>query len=352
MECDLKSLTIEEINELALKLGLEPYRARQIAQWVFRHHAVSVDEMTSLSKEIREKLKRVAGISSFAPVTIAASRDGSKKYLFETADGYGVETVLMPEKNHQTLCISTQIGCSLGCRFCFTGTLGFKRNLSTAEILNQVSAVLKAEKSKEKLPNLVFMGMGEPLLNYENVLKSLKILLSSWGFNFSHRKITVSTAGITPLIRQLAEDLPVNLAISLNAPDDKIRSYLMPVNKKYPLKQLLKEARSFPVPSRKRITFEYILIKDVNDSPAHAEALARLLKNIPCKINLIPFNEFPGTSLQRPEDKRILQFQSILHNHHFTAPIRMSKGSDIVAACGQLGGSINQERTSHDAICT
>ena len=344
MKCDLKSLTIEEIEALALKLGLEPYRARQIAQWVFRHHAVSVDEMTSLSKEIREKLKRVAGISSFAPVTIAASRDGSKKYLFETADGYGVETVLMPEKNHQTLCISTQIGCSLGCRFCFTGTLGFKRNLSTAEILNQVSAALKAENLKEKLPNLVFMGMGEPLLNYENVLKSLKILLSPWGFNFSHRKITVSTAGITPLIRQLAEDLPVNLAISLNAPDDKIRSYLMPVNKKYPLKQLLKEARSFPVPSRKRITFEYILIKDVNDSPAHAEALARLLKNIPCKINLIPFNEFPGTSLQRPDDKRILQFQSILHNHHFTAPIRMSKGSDIVAACGQLGGSINTGR--------
>jgi 23S rRNA (adenine2503-C2)-methyltransferase len=352
MKCDLKSLTIEEIEALALKLGLEPYRARQIAQWVFRHHAVSVDEMTSLSKEIREKLKRVAGISSLAPVTIAASRDGSKKYLFKTADGYGVETVLMPEKNHQTLCISTQIGCSLGCRFCFTGTLGLTRNLSTAEILNQVSAVLKAEKSKEKLPNLVFMGMGEPLLNYENVLKSLKILLSPWGFNFSHRKITVSTAGITPLIRQLAEDLPVNLAISLNAPDDKIRSYLMPVNKKYPLKQLLKEARSFPVPSRKRITFEYILIKDVNDSPAHAEALARLLKNIPCKINLIPFNEFPGTPLQRPDDKRILQFQSILHNHHFTAPIRVSKGSDIVAACGQLGGTINQERTSHDAIST
>ena len=341
MKCDLKSLTIEEIEALALKLGLEPYRARQIAQWVFRHHAVSVDEMTSLSKEIREKLKRVAGISSLAPVTIAASRDGSKKYLFKTADGYGVETVLMPEKNHQTLCISTQIGCPLGCRFCFTGTLGIKRNLSTAEILNQVSAVLKAENLKEKLPNLVLMGMGEPLLNYESVLKSLKILLSPWGFNFSHRKITVSTAGITPLIRQLAEDLPVNLAISLNAPDDKIRSYLMPVNKKYPLKQLLKEARSFPVPSRKRITFEYILIKDVNDSPALAEALARLLKNIPCKINLIPFNEFPGTSLQKPEDKRILQFQSILHNHHFTAPIRMSKGSDIVAACGQLGGSIN-----------
>jgi 23S rRNA (adenine2503-C2)-methyltransferase len=341
MKYDLKNMAIEEIEALSSALGLETYRARQIAQWVFRHHAVAVDEMTSLSKEIRGKLKEVAGISSLALETIAASRDGSKKYLFKTEDEYGVETVLMLEKNHQTLCISTQIGCSLGCRFCFTGTLGLKRNLTTAEILNQVSAVLKTEKLKEKLPNLVFMGMGEPLLNYENVLKSLKILLSPWGFNFSHRKITVSTAGITPLIRQLAEDLPVNLAISLNAPDDEIRSYLMPVNKKYPLKQLLKEARSFPVPSRKRITFEYILIKEVNDSPTHAEALARLLKNTHCKINLIPFNEFPVSRFQRPEDKLILQFQSILHNHHFTAPIRMSKGSDIVAACGQLGGSIN-----------
>jgi 23S rRNA (adenine2503-C2)-methyltransferase len=344
MKHDLKNMAIEEIEALASTLGLEAYRARQIAQWVFRHHAASLDEMTSLSKEIRTTLKEVAGISSLAPETIVASRDGSKKYLFKTADGYGVETVLMPEKTHQTLCISTQIGCSLGCRFCFTGTLGLKRNLTSAEILNQVSAVLKAEKLKEKLPNLVFMGMGEPLLNYDNVLKCLKILLSPWGFNFSHRKITISTAGITPLIRKLAEDLPVNLAISLNAPDDEIRSYLMPVNKKYPLKQLLKEAHSFPVPSRKRITFEYILIKDVNDSPAHAEALARLLKNIPCKINLIPFNELPCFKFQRPDDKRILRFQSILHSHHFTAPIRMSKGSEIVAACGQLGGSINAER--------
>jgi 23S rRNA (adenine2503-C2)-methyltransferase len=344
MKYDLKNMAIEEIEALASSLGLETYRARQIAQWVFRHHAVSVDEMTSLSKEIRAKLKEVACISSLSIATSAASRDGSKKYLFKTEDGCGVETVLMPEKTHQTLCISTQIGCSLGCRFCFTGTLGLKRNLTAAEILNQVSAVLKAESFEEKLPNLVFMGMGEPLLNYENVLKSLKILLSPWGFNFSHRKITVSTAGITPLIRQLAEDLPVNLAISLNAPDDEIRSYLMPVNKKYPLKQLLKEARSFPVPSRKRITFEYILIKEVNDFPAHAEALARLLKNIPCKINLIPFNEYPGTSFHRPEEKQVLRFQSILHNHHFTAPIRMSKGSDIVAACGQLGGSIKVQR--------
>ncbi len=345
MQYDIKNMSLEEIEELCSSLGLEPYRARQIAQWVFRHHAVSIDAMTSLSKEVRRKLKEVARISSLQCETIAASRDGSKKYLFKTEDGFGVETVLMPEKTHQTLCISTQIGCALGCRFCFTGTRGLIRNLTTAEILNQVSAVLTAENLKEKLPNLVFMGMGEPLLNYENVLKSLKILLSPWGFNFSHRRVTVSTAGITPLIRQLAEDLPVNLAISLNAPEDEVRSYLMPVNKKYPLKQLLTEARHFPVPSRKCITFEYILIKDVNDLPQHAEALARLLKNIPCKINLIPFNKFPTATFQRPEHSQILQFQSILHNHHFTAPIRVSKGSDIVAACGQLGGSITAGTT-------
>jgi 23S rRNA (adenine2503-C2)-methyltransferase len=189
------------------------------------------------------------------------------------------------------------------------------------------------------------MGMGEPLLNYENLLKSLTILLSPWGFNFSHRRVTVSTAGIIPRIKQLALDLPVNLAISLNAPTDSIRSQVMPVNKKYPLDALLREARGFPVPSRKRITFEYVLIKDINDAAAHAEALAKLLKTIPCKINLIPFNEFPGTPFKRPDEKQILRFQSILHHYHFTAPIRISKGSDIIAACGQLGASINQGTT-------
>ena len=341
MKYDLRNITIEELKNLTSDLGMEPYRARQIAQWVFRNNAGSIDDMTSLSKETRKKLHEVAGISSFTPEKVVTSADGSKKYLFKTADGCGVESVLLPEKNHWTLCISSQIGCTLGCRFCYTGTIGFIRNLSTAEIVNQVSAVLKAEGLQEKLPNLVLMGMGEPLLNYEQVVKSLKILLSPWGFNFSHRKVTVSTAGIIPQIQQLARDLPVNLAISLNAPSDEIRNFLMPVNKKYPLKNLLYEARSFPIPSRKRITFEYVLIKDVNDSGEHAEALARLLQKIPCKINLIPFNEYPGAPFKRPDEEHVTAFQSILHQHHFTAPIRISKGSDIVAACGQLGGSIN-----------
>ena len=341
MKRDLKNLSLEEIAQLVAEVRMEPYRARQVAQWVFRHHAVSIDEMTSLAKEARGRLSEVACISTLTLEKIAASKDGSRKFLFKTADGYGIESVLMPEKTHWTLCISTQIGCALGCRFCYTGTLGLTRNLSVAEILNQVSAVLKAGQFQEKLPNLVFMGMGEPLLNYENTIKSLRILLNPWGFNFSHRRITVSTAGITPAIKQLARDLPVNLAISLNAPDDETRSFIMPVNKKYPLQNLLAETRSFPIPSRKRITFEYILIKDVNDAPEQAEALARLLKNIPCKINLIPFNEYPSAPFKRPDEKQILAFQAILHQHNYTAPVRMSKGSDIVAACGQLGGSIN-----------
>ena len=344
MKHDLKNLSLEETEQLVSSIGLKPYRARQVAQWVFRHHAVSIDEMTSLAKEARTRLSEVACISTLTLEQVAASRDGSKKFLFKTADGYGIESVLMPEKTHWTLCISTQIGCALGCKFCYTGTLGLKRNLTVAEILNQVSAVLKAGEFQEKLPNLVFMGMGEPLLNYENTVKSLKILLSPWGFDFSHRKITVSTAGITPAIKELALDLPVNLALSLNAPNDTIRTFLMPVNKKYPLKDLLKEARSFPIPARKRITFEYILIKDVNDAAEHAEELARLLNKIPCKINLIPFNEYPAAPFKRPEEKQVLLFQAILHQHNYTAPIRMSKGSDIVAACGQLGASITAGR--------
>ena len=248
----------------------------------------------------------------------------------------------MPEKTHWTLCISTQIGLSLGCKFCYTGTLGLARNLSVAEIFNQVSAVLKAGQFQEKLPNLVFMGMGEPLLNYENTLKSLKILLSPWGFDFSHRKITVSTAGITPAIKELAHDLPVNLALSLNASNDTIRTFLMPVNKKYPLKDLLKEGRSFPIPARKRITFEYILIKDVNDAAAHAEELARLLKKIPCKINLIPFNEYPAAPFKRPEEKQVLLFQAILHQHNYTAPVRIARVLILWLPAGSWGQALRR----------
>jgi len=226
------------------------------------------------------------------------------------------------------------------CAFCYTGEKGLKRNLSASEILNQVGAVLKTGEFEDKLPNIVFMGMGEPLSNYDNTVKSIQTLLCQWGFNFSHRKVTVSTAGLVPQMKQLAEELPVNLAISLNAPNNKIRNRLMPVNKRFPIEELITTAKNYPISKRKRITFEYILIKDINDSVENAHELTELLKGFPCKINLIPFNEHPATSFKQPDEDRITRFRAILLKKKFTAPIRRSKGSDIAAACGQLGKSI------------
>ena len=345
---DLSALSIQELELFAGEQGLEPYRARQIAQWIFQKHVREIGQMTSLSKELRTRLEGVAFISSFIPERIDSSKDGSRKYLFRTADGLGLESVLIPEPGHITLCISTQIGCPMGCRFCHTGRDGLVRNLTVAEILNQVSAIMRLEPFGEAMPNLVFMGMGEPLANYDSTVKAIRTLLSPWGFNFSHRRITVSTAGLVPQMKRLGHDVPVNLAISLNASNDETRSRLMPVNNKFPIRELLAAARQFPMASRKRITFEYILIKDSNDSAGHARELSMLLKNIPCKINLIPFNEHPSVDFKKPEEKAVFAFQKILHDRNFTAPIRRSKGSDIAAACGQLGALMNSPK-KHEA---
>ena len=340
MKHDLKSLSFSELESLVAKLNMQPFRAKQISQWIFQKNVADINSMTNLSNEVRKRLSAIAYISCLVHEKTDVSLDGSKKFLFKTSDGFGLESVLIKEENHFTLCISTQIGCSVKCRFCYTGQIGLERSLSTSEILNQVSAVLKADGLEGRLPNLVFMGMGEPFANYENTVKSIQILLSPWGFNYSHRKITVSTAGLIPRIKQLGQDLPVNLAISLNASNNKIRNFLMPINRKFPIKDLIEAARNFPISSRKRITFEYILIKDVNDSPDNALELGKLLKNIPCKINLIPFNEHPGVSFKKPPEKTIREFQSILLSKHFTVTLRRSKGSDIAAACGQLGGGL------------
>jgi 23S rRNA (adenine2503-C2)-methyltransferase len=336
---DLKCLSFKEIETIVAELNIETYRAKQISQWVFQNNAVDIEDLTNISIDIRKKLHEIAFISSLGTEKIYVSKDGSKKFLFRTNDGYGIESVIIPEKAHFTLCISTQIGCPLRCRFCYTGRNGLVRNLSVSEIINQVSAVLKAEDLMKKPPNIVFMGMGEPLSNYENTVKSLQILLNPWGFNFSHRKITVSTAGVIPKLKELGSEAPVNLAVSLNAPNNMIRNFLMPVNKKFPIQDLIEAVKHFPMPSRKRVTFEYILIKDVNDSLKNAIELGKLLKTIRCKINLIPFNEHPEVQFKRPEEKKIIEFQSVLRSLNFTAPIRMSKGSDISAACGQLGGN-------------
>jgi 23S rRNA (adenine2503-C2)-methyltransferase len=334
---DLKDYTLQELTEALKKLGLASYRAKQIFGWVHQKQASTFEHMTNLSTRVRAQLNNEFTISNFSPCRVAGSRDGSRKYVFETIDGYGIETVAIPERKHLTICISTQIGCAMGCRFCFTGQGGLVRNLSAGEIVNQVLAVVREENPGSRLPNIVFMGMGEPLANYDNLIKSIRILQDSNALHYSHRKITISTCGLAPRIIELGRDTDVNLAISLNAPDDVLRNKLMPINKTYPLAILLEAARKYPLPPRKKITFEYILMRDVNDTARHARMLADLLSGIRCKINLIPFNEHPQSEYRAPDEKQLLSFQKILHAHKYTAPVRRSKGSDIAAACGQLG---------------
>ena len=340
---DLVGLPLQAIESLAEGLGLERFRARQISRWIFQKYAAGIADMTDLSKPARALLASATVVSSLGIRRVDSSLDGSKKYLFETADGLGIESVVIPEPGHLTICLSTQIGCNMKCRFCHTGSRGLIRNLTAAEILNQVRAIMPREPFGQASPNLVFMGMGEPLANYDATVAAIRTLLHPQGFNFSHRRITVSTAGLVPLIERLGRDVPVNLAVSLNASSDAVRSRLMPVNRRYPLRELLSAARRFPLAARKRITFEYILIKDVNDSAESARELASLLAGIPCKINLIPFNEHPASGFKRPAEQAIAAFQKILHDSNFTAPIRRSKGSDIAAACGQLGAILNRD---------
>jgi len=334
---DLKDYTLPELIKDLKSLGLESYRARQVFGWVHQKQAVTFENMTDLSKDLRARLSNQFTISNFSPCKISKSRDGSTKYVFRTCDGHGIESVAIPERRHLTICISTQIGCAMGCRFCFTGQGGLVRNLRPGEIINQVLAVMREESRGERLPNIVFMGMGEPLANYDNLVKSIRILQDPNALHYTHRKITVSTCGLAPRITQLGKDMDVNLAISLNAPEDTLRSKLMPVNTTYPLAHLLDAARRYPLAPRKKITFEYILMRDVNDAARHARLLAELLSGIRCKINLIPFNEHTQVDFRAPDEKQLLIFQKILHEHKYTAPVRRSKGDDIAAACGQLG---------------
>lgn len=337
---DLKGLSEAETEKWCGSLGLPPYRGRQVRQWIFKKLAPSFDEMTSLSKELREHLKSRARIDLLNPIKTQISQDGTRKTLFLLEDGHNIESVLIPEKGHFTLCISSQAGCAMGCRFCVTAKGGFRRNLSPGEIVDQVVQMRRAMAEPERLTNIVFMGMGEPLANYENVLCAMGNITADEGLNFSHRKVTLSTCGLVPAIRRLGRDATVNLAVSLNAADDQTRSLLMPVNRKYPLDELLDACRDFPLPNRRMITFEYIMIDGVNDGLQDAGSLARLLSGIRAKINLIPLNPHPSINLAPSPPQRIEAFQERLIKDHFTAIIRKSKGQDISAACGQLSGEV------------
>lgn len=339
MKTELKGLESQEIEEWALNQGLEAFRGRQIRQWLFKGLVSTYDEMTNLPKDLRRELNKVASINHLEHVEMQESVDGTRKFLFTLADGQFIESVLIPERDHFTLCISSQSGCAMGCRFCLTGEQGLNRNLSPAEIVDQVVSVKRSMEERDRLTNVVFMGMGEPLANYGAVIKAIKNLIADDGMNLSHRKVTLSTCGLAPEIERLGQDVTVNLAVSLNASNDKTRSYLMPINRKYPLERLISCCRGFSLPKRGRITFEYILIKGINDSDEDALNLTKLLAPLRAKINLIPLNDYPGHDMGPPSNDRIFQFQQILANKHFTAIIRKSKGRDILAACGQLKGA-------------
>lgn len=341
---NIRDMSLEEIESFISSLGKEKYRARQIMKWLYSQGAKSFDEMTTLSRAVRNQLNEMACITLPEIARVQQSSDGTRKILFRLQDNSFIESVLIPGKHNWTACISTQVGCHMGCRFCFTARQGFRRNLKPSEITGQLTMLQFYLPEGPEIKNIVMMGMGEPLANYRNTLKAIRIITSDYGLGFSTRKITLSTSGITPMIEQLGRDLCINLAISLNAPTDSIRSELMPVNRKYPLDRLLQACRNYPMPDRRMLTFEYILIDGVNSSPAHAEMLCRLLKGIRCKLNLIRFNEFPDCPFKTPSEETVLAFQQILVKHHYTAIIRASRGRDILAACGQLSGKALEEK--------
>jgi 23S rRNA (adenine2503-C2)-methyltransferase len=338
---DIKELSENDLIRWLGKHGIKPYRAKQIQQWIYIRQSDNFLDMTDLSKDFRQLLAEHFTINRLKVKTIQASADGSRKYLFELNDLNLIESVLLPEKNHYTLCVSTQVGCAQGCRFCRTAQNGLIRNLTQGEIIAQVrDMVQKVDSNSQdprRLTNVVFMGMGEPLANYKNLVSALQTLTGNEnGLRISSRRITISTAGIIPKLATLGHDTPVNLAISLNATDNETRNFLMPINRKYPIEELIDACRTYPLRPHGRMTIEYILIKGINDSQYDAKCLSKLLKPIRTKINLIPFNEFEGSEFKRPDESIILNFQKILLDQNHTVIIRQSKGADISAACGQL----------------
>jgi 23S rRNA (adenine2503-C2)-methyltransferase len=339
----LTDLSHEEMTGVLASLGLEKFRSKQIWQWLYQQGVSDINAMSNLSKSARELLS--VHVTAARPIAEREeiSRDGTRKWLYRFADGNKAETVFIPEETRGTLCISSQVGCTLTCTFCHTGTQKLVRNLTAGEIIGQVLAAKDAlsdwsgEGERRVISNIVLMGMGEPLFNYENVAKAMRIAMDGNGMNMSRKKITLSTSGHVPLIRQCADELGVNLAISLHAVRDELRDVLVPLNKRWKIKELLDACRYYAeVHPSQRITFEYVMLKDVNDSDADAKELVRLIRGIPAKINLIPFNPWPNTIYECSDADRITQFAAIVHKAGYASPVRTPRGQDILAACGQL----------------
>lgn len=342
---DLKDLTREQLVSFVESLGQPSFRGRQIMAWLYRPGITEFSQMTDLAKELRAVLAEHAVISRFVDPIVEISGDGSVKFGFRLDDGKIIESVLIPEEERVTLCVSSQVGCAMGCTFCLTGKMGFARNLRPAEIVNQVCGVRDwlLAHHRGRLTNLVFMGMGEPLANLDNLLAALSNLTEQRGLDFAGRRITVSTCGLVPQMLEFGRKTDVNLAVSLHATDDRTRSLLMPVNETYPIEELLEACRKFNMKKRQRIMFEYTLLKGINDSESDAERLAALLRGIPCKINLLAVNPAAETPFRSPDREHILRFQEILRKRGYSVFIRQSRGQDISAACGQLAGKVTTQ---------
>jgi 23S rRNA (adenine2503-C2)-methyltransferase len=336
---DLLSLSLAELEGWCEAHEVARYRAGQIASWVFQRGARDFAVMSNVPAALRAALAEEFHVGSLALALASRSTDGTRKLLFTLADGASIESVLIPDGTRLTLCVSTQVGCGMGCDFCATATLGFRRHLTRGEIVEQLLRardVAREDDADARITNVVFMGMGEPLHNYDGTVGAIETLTARWGVDFSHRRITVSTVGLVPEMRRLLADTRVHLAVSLTAVDPDLRRRLMPVAKKYPVAELLAACRALPVPRRERITFEYVLLADVNDRVDDARALARALAGIRSKVNLIPFNPFPGSSHRRSDERAVARFQDVLRRAGVHATVRESRGPDIAAACGQL----------------
>jgi 23S rRNA (adenine2503-C2)-methyltransferase len=336
---DIKEFTKTELEAWLLERGEKPFRARQALKWIYQKGATSFAEMTDLATALRTLLSQELSVARLTCAHVVSAVDGTRKFLFSLADQRRIESVLIPAEDRLTLCVSSQVGCAMGCRFCATAQVRPLRDLTTGEIVNQIWEVQKRLPPGERLTNLVFMGMGEALANYEQVVKALSIITSEWGFNFSPRRVTVSTVGLVPQMRQLLEETNVNLTVSLTATTDRVRDELMPINRRYPLEQLLETCRNLPVAPRKRLTFAYTMLDQVNDSEEDARRLVRLLHGLRAKVNLIPFNPFPGASFLPTARPRLERFRQILLDKGIHATIRESRGQDVQGACGQLAAS-------------
>lgn len=356
---DPKTAAAEKVNLLGLSpiqmkdffesMGEKSFRASQLVKWIHQQGVSDFDEMTNISKALRDKLNEIAEVKAPLVVSDHLSKDGTRKWIIQVEGGSCVETVLIPEGDRGTLCVSSQVGCSLDCSFCSTGKQGFNRDLTSAEIIGQVWIAAKAYDSlgptqNRVITNVVMMGMGEPLMNFDNVVAAMQLMMEDNAYGLSKRRVTLSTAGVVPKLDQLADHVDVSLAISLHAANDELRNELVPINRKYPIAELMESAQNYiaRMPDlRRKLTIEYTLIDQVNDRMEHAQELAKLLKDVPCKINLIPFNPFPLSDYQRASGNAIRRFQDYLIREGFTTTVRTTRGEDIDAACGQLAGAVN-----------